>query len=105
MLQNLHKLNIFCNFASEFGYTSKFGHKKRAFCSLPKCRSLETFYNGRKSVNDRCVSVFANLYGPPFAVCDIHGVGHYFSFIAKWFSRAWHLVNERYPHALQIEMY
>jgi len=68
MLQNLQILKFFTIFASGFGSYSKFGHKKRAFSSLPKCQSLETFYNSRKSINDRCVSVFANLYGPPLAV-------------------------------------
>ena len=100
MPQNLHMLKIMCNFAVGFGRNTKFEHTKRAFCSRPKCQSLETLYHSRTSINDRYGGVFVVLHRL-LSVFTIHGVGHYFSFIAKWFSRARHLVNEKYPHALQ----
>lgn len=102
MPTHLQESKFICNFAVEFGSDTKFEHTERAFCLRPKCQSLETLYYSGTSINDRCDCVSVNWYRL-LSVYTIHGVGHYFSFIAKWFSRARHLVNEKYPHALQYK--
>lgn len=64
MPQHLQESKNICNFAVEFGKSTKFEHTKRAFCSSPKCQSLETLYHSGTSINDRCDCVFVNWYRP-----------------------------------------